>query len=116
VVKGTVVDTALQPIARARDKGKAVAALLLPPACVLAIERAQLLPEKQKEAREALLWPMLVQSMMMWEEVAGDKVAAMAERAEAEAPSRERAEANARLIFAMTVPPAPAPEPETVGV
>jgi hypothetical protein len=115
VVKGTVVDTALQPIARARDKGKAVAALLLPPACVLAIERAQLLPEKQKEAREALLWPMLVQSMMMWEEVAGDKVAAMAERAEAEAPSRERAEANARLIFAMTAP-ATAPEPETVGV
>jgi len=114
VVKGTVVDTALQPIARARDKGKAVAALMLPPAVVVAIERAQLLPEEQRKAREALLWPILVQSMMMWEEVAGDKVAAMADRAEAEAPSRERAEVNARLIFGLS--DVPVPEPEMAGV
>jgi hypothetical protein len=114
VVKGTFVDNALQPIARAEDKAKAVAALVLPPALVVAIEQAQMLPEAQRQTREAFLWPMLVQSMMLWERVAGEKAEAMMARAEAEAPSRERAEEMARIIFAATA--APAPEPETVGV
>jgi len=115
VVKGTVVDGVLQPIARAEDKAKAVAALALPPALVVALEHASTLPDEQRKLREALLWPMLVQSMMLWERVAGDKAEAMMNRAEAEAPSRERAEQMARLIFGQPAPE-PVREPETVGV
>jgi hypothetical protein len=116
VVKGTFMDPILQPIARARDKGKAVTALVLPPAVVVAIERAQMLPEDQMKARMAFLEPILVQSLMMWGEVAGGKLAAMAERIEQEGPAREQAERMARLIFA-AAGPAPAPkEAETVGV
>jgi hypothetical protein len=114
VVKGTFVDAALQPIARAEDKAKAVAALALPPALVVALEHASTLPDEQRKLREAFLWPMLVQSMMLWERVAGDKMEAMMNRAEAEAPSRERAEAMARLIFQAPVTEPAAPEPETV--
>lgn len=116
VVKGTIVDTALQPIARAEDKAKAVGALVLPPLVVVAIEHAQTLPEDQMKMRMAFLEPVLVQSLMMWERVAGDKLEAMAARVEAEAPSRERAENTARLIFAMAAPATPQPEPETVDV
>lgn len=116
VVKGTMVDNALQPLARAEDKAKAVGALLLPPLCVVAIEHAQTLPEDQKNMRMAFLEPVLVQSLMMWERVAGDKMEAMAERVAAEAPSVERAKRTAALIFDLATPPTPAPEPETVGV
>jgi hypothetical protein len=116
VVKGTIVDTALQPIARAEDKAKAVGALILPPVLVAAIEQAQTLPEQQRKNREAFLMPMLVQSLMMWERVAGDRIGEIIEREKAEAPMRERAEANARLIFDLTAPAEPEPERETVGV
>jgi len=115
VVKGTIVDSALQPIARAEDKAKAVGALVLPPAIVVALEHAATLSDEQRKLREAFLWPMLIQSMMLWERVAGDKLTDMAERVEQEAPSRERAENNARLIFALTAPE-PVREPETAGV
>jgi hypothetical protein len=114
VVKGTFVDAALQPIARAEDKAKAVAALAMPPALVVALEHASTLPDEQRKLREAFLWPMLVQSMMLWERVAGDKMEAMMNRAEAEAPSRERAEAMARLIFQAPVTEPADAEPETV--
>jgi hypothetical protein len=115
VVKGTIVDSALQPLARAEDKAKAVAALVLPPVLVAAIEQAQTLPEQQRRNREALLMPMLVQSLMLWERVAGDKIEQVLEREQREAPARERAEQNARLIFAVMEQPA-APEPEPAGV
>lgn len=115
VVRGTIVDTALQPVARAEDKAKAVGALVLPPALVVFIEHAQTLPDDQRKMREAFAWPMLVQSLMMYERIAGDKMAQMAERIELDAGAMERAENAARLIFAMAAPAA-APEPETVGV
>src|SRR5215472_5899376 len=107
IVKGTAGDRILQPLARAEDKAKAVAALLLPPALVVALERAQMLDEDRRKQREAILYPMLIQSMMLWERVAAGKMETMMARAEADAPARERAEEMAGLIFGMaaTAPP-----------
>jgi len=115
IVRGTAGDRILQPFARAEDKAKAVAALLLPPALVVALEQAQLLDEDRRKQREAILYPMLIQSMMLWERVAAGKMETMMARAEADAPARERAEAMAALIFGATATAAES-QPETVGV
>jgi hypothetical protein len=115
IVKGTAGDRILQPFARAEDKARAVAALLLPPALVVALEQAQMLDEDRRKQREAILYPMLIQSMMLWERVAAGKMETMMARAEADAPARERAEQMARLIFGVTAT-APESQPETVGV
>src|SRR5215831_209712 len=115
IVRGTAGDRFLQPFARAEDKAKAVAALLLPPALVVALEQAQLLDEDRRRQREAILYPMLIQSMMLWERVAAGKMETMMACAEADAPVRERAEQMAALIFGATAT-ALEPQPETVGV
>jgi hypothetical protein len=99
IVKGTMVDRALQPLARVEDKAKAAGALILPPLLVAGIEHAQTLPEDARRAREALLWPLLVESMVLWERIAGDKAEELLARAEEEAPSRERAQQLAVAIF-----------------
>ena len=100
IVKGTVADRALQPLARAEDKGKKAAALFGPALCVAGLEMAQRLPDPQRKAREAILWPMLIQMLILGEEVAGEYAPAMAERIEREGPAREHAEKLASLIFA----------------
>lgn len=99
VVKGTMVDRALQPIARAEEKGKKVLALAGPPACVLALEMAANLPEEQRQLRAAFLMPMLIESLMLWDDVAGDKLEAQMERERRDGPRRERAEQLAAMIF-----------------
>lgn len=118
LVKGTFADKALQPIARAEGKAEMGLALLGAPLCVVGLEVAQQLPEEQRKLREAILWPLLIESMVLWDQVAGDKAEEIIERANREAPSRQRAEQLASLIFAG--PPAPSataePERETAGV
>ena len=116
IVKGTVADRALQPLARAEDKAKAVAALAGPPMLVAAIEHAQTLPEPQRKAREAILLPMLVQSLMLWDRIAAGKAEELMARAEAESGDREKAEAMVAMIFGQAPAQPVTPEPATAGV
>jgi hypothetical protein len=123
VVKGTVVDRVLQPVARAEDKGKKVAALALPPLCVLGLEMAQQLPDRERMTREAFLIPILRESMVLWLDVAGDKVEAKAQRDAERGPIYEQVDGLLAMIFnPPTAPPGtsppgePAPEPQTAGV
>ena len=114
VVRDTFADKALQPLARAEDKAKKVAAIVGPPLCVAGLEMAQQLPEPQRKAREAVLWPMLIQMLMLGEDVAGEYADKISERLADEAPRRERAERMASAIFAMpgaTAEAEPVPEP-----
>lgn len=107
IVKGTFADRALQPVARAEEKAEKGLALLGPPLCVVGLEMAQQMPEDQRKLREAILWPLLIESMVLWDRIAGDKVEELATRVTQEAPARERAEKLAGLIFNL-----PAPEPQ----
>lgn len=105
VVKGTMVDRALQPIARAEDKGRKVAALAGPPMIVAALEQAQRLPDTQRQMREAILVPMLRESLVLLVEVAGEKVDEQMRRAEERGPAYAKADEYMAMIFA---PPSPA--------
>jgi hypothetical protein len=82
LVAGTVADRVLQPLARAEEKAEKVIALVGPPLIVLAIEQSQLLPPEQMLIRQALLMPMLKESLRIWIQVAGPKVEEAARREE----------------------------------
>lgn len=106
VVKGTIVDRGLQPLARAEDKAKKVAALVMPPLCVAGLEMAQRLPDDQRKQREAILYPVLIQSLILSERVAGEYAEQIMEQVQRDGPARERAENTARLIFGEAPQPA----------
>lgn len=112
VVKGTMADRFVQPWARAEEKGKKVLAVAAPPMIVLALEQAQGLPDAQRQVREAFLLPMLLESLMMWDDVAGEKIEEQMARAEREGPRRERAERIMAMIFAPPTPAGPATSSE----
>lgn len=80
LVAGTVVDRALQPIARAEEKAEKVIALVGPPVLVLAMEQSFQLPEPQRMMRQAMIVPMLKESLRIWLQVAGPKVEQAAAR------------------------------------
>lgn len=104
IVRDTAADRALQPVVRNYEKGRKAAALFGPPVVVAAMEMAARLPEDQMRARLALLEPMLVSSLMLWDEVAAEKAAARLERRESERPRLEQAQDLARRIFAVAEP------------
>jgi hypothetical protein len=80
IVAGTMADRVLQPIARAEEKAEKVLALIGPPVLVLAIEASQMLPPEQMLMRQAILMPMLKESLRIWLQVAGPKVEEAARR------------------------------------
>jgi hypothetical protein len=80
IVAGTMADRVLQPIARAEEKAEKVLALIGPPILVLAIEASQMLPPEQMLMRQAILMPMLKESLRIWLQVAGPKVEEAARR------------------------------------
>lgn len=110
VVKGTMVDRALQPLARAEEKGEKVLALAGPPMLVLALEKAQGLPPQERAMREAVLLPMLEESLHLWTKIAGDKVAEKARRDAEDGPAREQVAELLAMIW-----PEPEPEPAKVA-
>lgn len=77
VVKNTVVDKALQPLARAGQGGEMAIALMGPPLLVAALttERVQQDPRMQ-----AVLVPLLRESLKTWIEVAGPKLEVQMQR------------------------------------
>jgi hypothetical protein len=76
-VKGTIVDTVLQPIARLQTQGKAVAALAGPPLLVTAgtlhLQRAAAAGEQPNAMVMSVIHEALRESLMLWMEVAGPK-------------------------------------------
>jgi hypothetical protein len=114
VVRGTFIDTALQPLARAEEKGKKVFAVAAPPVLVFALEQAQHLPDAQRLPREAFLVPALREALALWDEVAAGKMEEQMARAEKLGPRYEQADRLLAMIFA---PPAggPATSPPPPG-
>jgi hypothetical protein len=119
IVAGTVADRMLQPVARAEEKAEKVLALVAPPILVLALEQSAMLPPEQAMMRQALLVPMLRESLRIWLQVAGPKVEEAARR---EAEYQEKFGHTIDELIALfmngTVPgeAVPVPEPEMAGV
>lgn len=98
-VKGTVVDTVLQPVARAEERAEKVFALAGPPLLVMAIEHAQGLEEPARQLRLAVLVPMLEEALGLWVKIAGDKVETAAARMEANAATQAEISRLLAIIF-----------------
>lgn len=93
VVRGSVVDRVLQPLARGEESGKAMAALLGPPLLVTMISL-------QPSALPVLL-PMLRHALLIWCEVAGPKMKlAVAREADFEDTYGETVDDMIELILA----------------
>jgi len=72
VIEGTIVDRALQPLARSAAAGEAIGALALPPIIIGAIE--------MNPARAPFLIPILRPVLLRWHKIAGPKLAELEER------------------------------------
>lgn len=105
VVAGTMADRILQPLARAEEKSKKVLALAGPPMIVAALEASQGLPDDQRLMREAILVPMLRECMVLWVDIAGDKVTEKARRDAEMGPVYEQVDELLAMIFSPPPPP-----------
>jgi hypothetical protein len=119
---GTVVDRALQPIARAEDKAKAVGGLLFPPmALMLALATAPLpqeiegtdppqymYPEPDTQHKAALMT--LRWSLMLWSEAGAARLEEY--RARADANAERGAQADAFMAWILGYEDAPGQDPE----
>lgn len=112
VVRGTVVDKVLQPVARAEEKGKKAAALAGPPLIVLGLEMAQGLPPEQRAARQMILLPMLREALALQVEIVGERAAEIEARASSRAATDAEVERRMALILEPLMQPQPEPEPE----
>ena len=117
VIKGTIVDPLLQPLARLADQGKTVQALAGPPLFVSAIMAHQMRcaaadpPQDLNPLFMAVATEGLRSSLMAWMDVAGPKFdAAMEREALFEAKYGQRVDDMIALIFA--APAASAEESE----
>jgi hypothetical protein len=99
IVAGTMVDRALQPIARAEQRSEKVLALFGPPLIVAALQSAQGLPDEQRQLREAFLVPMLRECMVLGVDIAADKIKVKAERDAEMGPAYAQADELIAMIF-----------------
>jgi len=100
-VRGTIVDRALQPIARAQGRISAAGALFLLPASVAGLEAAEGLPERPRAVRRAFLIPAAHHGAVLWLKVAGPKIKQRIEQEQAEGPLYQQA---AELLMMMDLP------------
>jgi hypothetical protein len=104
VIRGTIVDPLLQPLARLAGQGKAVQALVGPPAFVTAIMvhtgQAAANGQEPNPFIMAMAMEGLRSSLMAWMEISGPKFAEVAaEEAEMEAKHGMNVDAMIALIF-----------------
>jgi hypothetical protein len=115
MVRNTVVDKALQPLARAEDKLDKGFALFVPPLAVLAIEHSQTLPADEMMIRQAFLMPILRESLRIGLEVS----ATMGEKLEARVRENAKMDAEVdkliRVIFGQPDVVVTEREPEMAG-
>jgi len=113
--RDTIIDRALQPMARAEDKLGKVFALTVPPLAVLAIEQTHLavnvgrLTAEQGMVRLAFIQPVLRESLRKGLEVSEQYADQIRVRLEQDAKWDEEVDKLLALIFEQ---PAPQPEPE----
>lgn len=115
VVRGTVVDRVLQPVARAEERGKKAAALAGPPLIVLGLEMAQGLPPEQRAARQMILLPMLREALALQVEIVGERAAEIAERAAGRAETDAEVQRRMELILEPLMAQQQQAEPEMAG-
>jgi hypothetical protein len=111
-VKGTAIDTVLQPLARIANQGKTVQALVGPPAFVTAImvhqiQRAGMTPPQEPHPMfMALATEGLRSSLMAWMDIAGPKFdVAMQREREFEEKYGQSVDDTIALIFGAPVDP-----------
>lgn len=100
-VRGTVVDRALQPLARGQARLEGAAALFVLPMAVAALEATEGYPEPKRTMRRAFLIPLAVEGAVMWVRVAGPKVEELVREQQERGPEREQA---AGLLLSMGMP------------
>lgn len=104
-VRGTVVDRFLQPVVRSEERAEKVIALVGPPLIVVAIERAQGLPEPQRSIQLAVLAPMLEEALTLWCQLSEGKVQEAAARLQSNEAVRAQVAELTSLIFSPAPPP-----------
>jgi hypothetical protein len=121
-VRGTVVDRILQPAARAEDKLDKIGALVLPPVVVFAMEQnrsAVAMGVKSPQAgmmREAMLMPVLRESLRIGLEVSEAYADQIKARLEKNAETEGEIDKLIALIFGqVTAEAEDVPEPEMAG-
>lgn len=116
VVKGTVVDLVLQPIARAEARLEVVGALAGPPLLVLALQlphnqpfrevvkdgQKTMVPSASGAIRQTVLMSALEESLMMWDDVTRERMTEVRERVKANEARRAQVQAIIAEIFAPT--------------
>jgi hypothetical protein len=110
IIQGTIVDRALQPMARAEDKLGKGFALFTPPLCVLAIEHSMTLPADQMMVRQAFIMPVLREALRVGLEVSEEMADQLQARVEANARSEAEVDKLIALIFGRQAAPEPEPE------
>jgi hypothetical protein len=123
---GTIVDRALQPVARAEDKAKAVGGLLMPPMALMLVMATAPRPEViQTTEGEQLAWPeattqhkaaimSLRWSLMLWSEAGAARLEEY--RARAEANTDRGRQADAFMAWILGLPESgPGPADEAVA-
>jgi hypothetical protein len=112
-VAGTVVDTALQPIARLMGTGKTVAALVGPPLLVTAgtlhMQRAAMEGKQPNPAVMGVIHEGLRESLMVWMDVAGPKFEQALAR-ERDFEAKYGADVDQFIAFLFSPPAAPGDE------
>jgi hypothetical protein len=103
VIEGTIVERALQPIARSAAAGEAIGALALPPIIIGAIE--------MNPARAPFLIPILRPVLLRWHKIAGPKLAELEEREAAfeEEFGQDVDRLIDEILSAVRMPPPPPP-------
>jgi hypothetical protein len=112
IARGTVTDRLLQPLARAEDKLDKGFALAAPPLLVGLIDMANGLPPKEAAARQAVLVPMLRESLRIMMEVSESYAEAITERLEQNMKFDADIDRLLGAIFDQAEAQAETPEPE----
>jgi len=116
MAQGTIIDRLLQGPARAEDKLDKGVALIAPPVLCLLIEQSFLLPPREMAIRQALLMPMLRESLRIGLEVSESYADQIKARLEQDARWDQQIDELLRLIFSQVASAAETvPEPEMAG-
>jgi len=116
MVRDTVADRALQPIARAEATAEKGFALVGLPVVVGALAASQGLPEDQRLLRQAVLVPLLREIIVMNIRIMGDKAEEIAARQAEAGPLNDRADQIMAMFFAVPPEVEPEAEPDMAGV
>ena len=111
LARDTIVDRLVQPLARAEKKAEIGFALVGPGLCVAALRAAEGMPEQQRAMRQAVILPILRESVVINLQIAGDLAEERIKEGIDLAPFYAKADEVLAAVFAPS-PGMPQPEPE----